>query len=132
MAHPELDALVAATNARDLAALVECFADNYSAEFPQHPGRAFRGRGQVGRNWRAFFSAVPNLRVQILRSCAAGDEVWAEWRQWGTRQDGGRHEIVGVTIFGTSGGKIDWARIYLEPVLPDGVGTADAATSGRR
>jgi len=45
-----------ATNEHDLAALADCFAEDYRNETPLHPARSFRGREQVRANWRQIFA----------------------------------------------------------------------------
>ena len=105
-----------ATNAHDLDALVDCFAETYRNETPAHPGRGFTGRDQVRVNWQQIFMAVPDLTATILSSVTNGDEIWSEWEMRGTRADGSTHLMRGVIIFGVSAGRASWARFYLEPV----------------
>lgn len=120
--------LCRATNDHDLAALVACFASGYRNETPAHPDRGFTGRDQVRRNWEQIFTAIPDLRAEVLRSAVDGHTVWTEWEHRGTRPDGSRHLMRGVIIFGVTDGLADWARFYLEPVREDGQGV-DAAVA---
>src|ERR1700712_2555264 len=83
-----VDRLVRTTNAHDLDALVDCFAEDYRNETPVHPARGFTGRERVHRNWQQIFAAVPDLQVTVLRSAVADDTVWSEWELAGTRRDG--------------------------------------------
>jgi ketosteroid isomerase-like protein len=115
-----------ATNAHDVNAVVACFAEDYRNETPAHPERSFTGREQVRRNWEQIFTAIPDIRAQVLRSAVNGDEVWSEWEHRGTRRDGSAHVMRGVVIFGVGGGLLVWARFYLEPVL-EGRENIDAA-----
>jgi ketosteroid isomerase-like protein len=121
--------LCQATNDHDLPGLVACFASGYRNETPSHPHRGFSGREQVRRNWEQIFAAIPDLRAEIVRSAVDGDTVWTEWEHRGTRQDGSRHLMRGVVIFGVADGLADWARFYLEPVRDDG---EDAGAAVRR
>jgi ketosteroid isomerase-like protein len=121
-----LQRLERATNAHDLDALVDCFADHYVNETPAHPARGFRGREQVRRNRTQIFGRVPDLRATVLRSAADGGTVWSEWEMAGTRPDGSPHLMRGVILFGVADGRAAWARFYLEPVQ-DGGGDVDAA-----
>jgi len=105
-----------ATNAHDLDALVDCFAESYRNETPAHPGRGFTGREQVRTNWRQIFAAVPDLTAIVQHSVTNGDEIWSEWEMRGTRPDRSPHLMRGVIIFGVSAGRASWARFYLEPV----------------
>lgn len=119
-----LDRLMAATNAHDLDALVDCFATDYVNETPVHPERGFTGAEQVRRNWTQIFAAVPDLHAEVVRSAVAGDTVWAELEHRGTRPDGSPHLMRGVVVLGVVDGRAGWARFYLEPVVP-GTATID-------
>jgi ketosteroid isomerase-like protein len=118
-----------ATNAHDLAALVNCFAAEYRNETPAHPERGFTGRDQVRRNWEQIFAAIPDITAQVLGCAVDGDTAWTEWEHRGVRPDGSRHLMRGVVIFGVSGGVAEWARFYLEPVQAGG---EDADATVRR
>src|SRR4051812_8908073 len=132
-----VDALARATNARDLDALVNCFAPDYRNETPVHPSRGFVGREQVRRNWEQIFANVPDLRATILQRAVSGETVWSEWEMRGTRRDGAPHLMRGVIIFGVHGGRAAWARFYLEIATDTGedvneaVQRAVAPTTGR-
>jgi ketosteroid isomerase-like protein len=115
-----IERLVRACNAHDLEQLVALFDESYALEAPLHPQRSFSGREQVRRNWTQIFAAVPDLQARVRRSAGEGETVWTEWEMAGTRRDGGAHLMRGVFIFGVTGGKIHWGRMYLEPV--DGAG----------
>jgi ketosteroid isomerase-like protein len=105
-----------ATNAHDLEALVACFTAEYTSSFPAHPDRAFQGSEQVRTNWAQIFNGVPDLTTTLLGATVEGDTVWAEWEWTGTRRDGVPFHQRGVTIQGTSGDQVTWARLYMEPV----------------
>jgi ketosteroid isomerase-like protein len=90
-----------------------------------HPDRAFVGSDQVRTNWAAVFAGVPDFRAELLRSTRQGDTGWAEWHWHGTRTDGTRLAMRGVTIFGIRDDRIVWGRLYLEDVQPgQGIGQA--------
>ena len=105
-----------AQNRHDLDSFVDCFDPAYRSEQPVHPDRAFTGREQVRRNWAAVFDGVPDFQAELLGSAQAGDAHWAEWYWHGTRVDGTRLEMRGVTIFGIQHDRIVWGRLYLEDV----------------
>lgn len=112
-----IDRLADAVNARELEAIVACFADDYVLEAPCHPARSFRGRDQVRRNWAAMLGAVPNLSARIVARAIDGDTFWTEWEMTGTRgADGGAHEMCGVFVFRVADGVVRSARMFLEPV----------------
>jgi ketosteroid isomerase-like protein len=118
--------LVRATNAHDLDAVVNCFADDYVNETPAHPLRGFRGREQVCRNQERIFEAVPDLQVEIVASVVNQDTAWTEWEMRGTRRDGTAHLMRGVMIFTASEGQLTRLRFYMEPVEQT-TGDANAA-----
>ncbi len=115
-----------ATNAHDLDALVDCFAESYRNETPAHPGRGFSGREQVRTNWRTIFAAVPDLTATVQHTVTNGEEIWSEWEMRGARPDGSPHLMRGVIIFGVNDGRASWARFYLEPVDPGEAGAIAA------
>ena len=115
-----------AVAARDLEAVVACFAPQYRNETPVHPERGFTGRDQVRDNWTQIFGAIPDIEAEVVRMAVDGRVVWTEWEHRGTRPDGSPHLMRGVVIFGVEDGLIDWARFYLEPVEAGGGGVGEA------
>ncbi|HZU12634.1 MAG TPA: nuclear transport factor 2 family protein [Chloroflexota bacterium] len=105
-----------AINSHDLEAMVACFTSEYESSFPAHPDRAFQGSEQVRTNWARIFDGVPDLTAALLGASVQGDTVWAEWEWKGMRRDGVPFHQRGVTIQGTSGDQLAWARLYMEPV----------------
>jgi hypothetical protein len=118
--------LLEAQNRHDLDAFVACFDPDYRSEQPVHPDRAFVGDEQVRGNWAEIFAAVPDFRAELLRSAHQGDIRWAEWHWSGTRVDGTRLDMRGVTIFGIGEDRIGWGRLYLEDVETTGRGIDQA------
>lgn len=121
-----VERLVRATNAHDVDAVAACFAEDYENETPAHPGRSFRGRAQVRRNWEQIFAFVPDVHAVVKGSAADGDTAWTEWEMTGTRRDGTPHQMRGVILFGVRDGVAAWARFYLEPVDGDSGSVDDA------
>ena len=117
-----LERLHAAMNQHDLDALVACFDPDYQSAQPVHPDRVFRGREQVRKNWGAIFSGTPDIQGKLLQAAIGGDTVWAEWQWAGTRADGSRLDMRGVTLFGIQDDRIIWGRLYMEPVQASGAG----------
>ncbi|EWT01906.1 hypothetical protein N865_12740 [Intrasporangium oryzae NRRL B-24470] len=131
-----LDTLVSATNAHDLDALVECFAADYELTDPVHPARSFTGAAQVRRNWETFFTAIPDIRLDVTQHCVTEGGFWLEAVQAGTRQDGVDLDGRMVFIAEVADGRIQRAHIYVAPVEPGGpdidtVVRAMAGTLGR-
>jgi ketosteroid isomerase-like protein len=118
--------LTEAINARDLEAMVACFAPDYRNETPVHPSRGFTGRDQVRRNWEQIFAFIPDLTAEILRLAVHDDVVWTEMEHRGTRRDGSPHLMRGVAIFGVRDSKAAWVRFYLEPVDEDDIDVDEA------
>lgn len=117
---------IRAIDERDVEGAVACFTLDYVDESPAHPNRTFRGQEAVRRNLSAFFSGVPNLRAEILRSVADGDSVWVEWRMYGAQIEGTRLNMIGVTIFEVRDDRIASGRFYEEPIEEAGGTIADA------
>ena len=106
-----------AMNAHDIEAFLVCFHDDYDCSQPAHPDRAFRGSDQVRENWSAIFEGVKDFRSELVRGDAVGDVEWSEWRWHGTGL-----EMAGVIVAGVRGGRMAWARLYVEPVEVAGEG----------
>ncbi|HUP12695.1 MAG TPA: nuclear transport factor 2 family protein [Niastella sp.] len=117
-----LQQLHQAFNQRNINLFMECFADDYRSEQPLHPDRAFAGKEQVRINWDANFKEMPDFTVELLSKQTGNDTIWAEWNWKGTRIDGSKLHMRGVTLFGAVGQKIIWARLYMELVAADGAG----------
>ncbi len=117
--------LMAAINNHDIDAMAACFEPDYDSEFPAHTDRSFRGHMEMRKNWSQIFAAVPDITAVLRSSTSHGNTVWAEWEWKGTRRDGVKHLMRGVTIQGFNQGRIAWVRLYMEPVQT-GPGT-DAA-----
>jgi ketosteroid isomerase-like protein len=115
-----------AVDARDIEAVVACFAADYRNETPAHPGRGFEGPEQVRTNWTRIFAGLPDISATVVRTAVDGDVVWSEWELGGQRPDGIQQVLRGVVIFGTTADQFEWARFYLEPV-DHGEGGVDAA-----
>jgi ketosteroid isomerase-like protein len=124
-----LERLHRAMNDHDIEGFLANFHDDYSSEQPAHPERAFGGRAQVHENWAAMFRELPDFRAELIRSAVEGETVWAEWAWHGTRRDGSRVEMSGVTIFGARGGRMAWGRLYMEIVT---AGEGDIREAMRR
>jgi ketosteroid isomerase-like protein len=117
-----------ATNSRNVAEVVDCFADDYVNQTPAHPGRGFTGKDQVRQNWTRIFAAVPDHSATLLASAQDGDTIWTEWEMRGTRVDGAAHAMCGPIVFTVRDGRATAARFYLEPVdQTSDDGDADAA-----
>jgi ketosteroid isomerase-like protein len=121
-----LQRLTDAVNRHDLDALTACFTPDFLSETPAHPDRTFHGRAQVRHNWSEIFRAVPDIQMTVTRWSADGDSVWVEQEFSGTRIDGGRHLMRGVTIFGVRQDQLASVRFYVEPVQSDGVAIGDS------
>jgi ketosteroid isomerase-like protein len=117
-----VERLNAAMNAHGIEAFVACFHDDYASEQPAHPGRAFRGRGQVRENWSAVFAGVPDFHSELVRASADGETVWSEWHWTGTQSEGTSLDMAGVIVCGVREDRISWARLYVESVEHAGEG----------
>jgi hypothetical protein len=121
-----LKKLHTAFNKRDIDLLMECFASDYSSEQPVYPGRAFKGAEQVEKNWASNFNEMPDFSSHLVNYTIGNNTLWAEWNWEGTRLDKTKLHMRGVTIFGIDNHKINWGRLYMEPVKTGGTGIEDA------
>ena len=117
-----IERLRQAQNQHNLEAFLACFAPDYQSEQPCHPDRAFGSRDQVRKNWSNLFTSIPDFQSELLGLVTQGDQIWTEWRWYGTRQDGTWFEMRGVTIFGIQDDRIRSGRLYMEPVEEQGAG----------
>jgi hypothetical protein len=104
-----------AMNQHNLEALLECIDDSYRSEQPAHPNRDFGGKEQVRKNWSSIFESFPDFRAELLRYASDGDTMWSEWH-WSAAG----LNITGVTLFGVRADRIEWGRLYMEPVEVEG------------
>jgi hypothetical protein len=98
-------------NARNVDDLVDCFAEQYRSEQPFHPERGFAGTEKLRRNWTIIFDRVPDFEAELMCVQDSTGMCWSEWRWHGTH-----FEWRGVILFGVNSDKINWARVYMEPV----------------
>jgi ketosteroid isomerase-like protein len=116
-----MNRLLAALNAHDLDAFVECFASDYRSDQPAHPDRAFSGREKVRENWTSVFAGIPDISAELVVSATAEPAVEiGEWRWRGTHTDGAPFAMRGVTVMGVVDEHIAWGRLYMEAVEEDG------------
>jgi ketosteroid isomerase-like protein len=123
-----VERLLAAMNAHDVDAFVDCFDADYVSEQPTHPDRAFTGAQQVRTNWTSIFAAIPDFKAELRGLCETSETVWSEWIWTGTNQDGSPFDWRGVMILGVHSGRIRSARLYMEPTDIAGAGI-DATVS---
>lgn len=123
-----VDRIRLAIDAHDLEALVDCFEPDVVSDTPAHPARSFRGRGQVRNNWARIFATVPDIRAELVGCAVHGSAAYAEWDWTGTRLDGERHHMRGVTVLGTDGRRARSVRFFMEVVDPSDT-NADQAVS---
>ena len=122
---PIVEAMRSALDAHDLDAYLDFFHEDFVGERPRHPGVLVTGRDEVRDSWAEIISDVPDMRVEVPAAVQDGDTYWTEWRMFGTARSGALLEIRGVMIFGVRGGRLAWARTYLEPVEQGGKSLAE-------
>ncbi|SDJ57985.1 nuclear transport factor 2 family protein [Natronorubrum texcoconense] len=125
-----VDRFLRAMNDHDLDELISCFHEDYRSETPAHPERSFTGRAQVRANWVQLFETTPDLAVEFSRTMIDDDTAWIELRMHGTQTDE-ELDVRGVVIKGISGDRIQWGRIYLEPVQQSADVTWEAIYAGQ-
>jgi ketosteroid isomerase-like protein len=122
-----IERLVSAINRHDLDGIVAVCHPDVRGELPAHPARNYVGDAMMRANWAMIFEAVPDLVAELTRSSVDGELVWTEWCWYGTQADGARFERAGVAIHGLRDGRIEWVRLYMQPVTGQPAGAIDAA-----
>ena len=113
---------IEAVNKHDVDAIAACFSRDYHDVEPAHPTRKVTGgREDVRKNFAMVVTSMPDLRLEALRVAEDGDTAWSELDWSGTRHDGSREHMRGVSIFGIHDRQIAWGRIYLESVEENGI-----------
>lgn len=115
-----LEHLTEAQNSHDAHRIASYFSDDYRSDQPAHPGRSFSGRAQVLDNWSAVFAGVPDFRAELVAQCRDGDIEWGEVSWRGHHADGSLFAMAGVLIATIHDGRIQAARLYVEPVEQGG------------
>jgi ketosteroid isomerase-like protein len=113
-----LDRLREAINSGDPSRVADCFTADFRAELPHHPERSFTGAQRVQANWTAIFARAPHLTAKVVRTAVNGAEIWSEWEITGLDTAGAPVTFAGPVIVTTRDGRINWARFYLDPVMP--------------
>jgi len=103
-----------AANHHDADTLYASVHPEFESFQPLHPGRNFRGPGQLISNWKAIFQAEPGFRLTVLRASTTGNTVWVELHGAGDSA-----EAAGIFIVGVENGRIRWVRVYSDLVEPD-------------
>jgi hypothetical protein len=116
-----VERLIGALNSHDLDAVSSCFSEDFTGEWPAHPGRDFQGPERVRRNWEMIFKVSPEITIAMTNAVEVGDEVWGEWLY--TKAAG--QDLRGVIIITVRDGLIRRSRFYMEPI-----DAADAAIPG--
>lgn len=104
--------LIDALNSHDLDAVSSCFSEDFSGEWPAHPGRDFRGPERVRRNWEMIFKTSPQITIAMTNAVEVGDEVWGEWHY----AKAAGQDLRGAIIITVRDQLICRSRFYMEPV----------------
>jgi SnoaL-like domain len=116
-----------AMNAHDVDSMIELFAAEYRSEQPAHPNRGFGGSDQVRANWSKMFAGIPDFHAELRGSALDGATSWSEWDWTGHHADGTPFGMRGVLVAGLrDDGRIEWMRLYMEPVEQDGAAIEEA------
>ena len=83
-----------AINAHDLDALRELWAPDVSERFPD---KTCRGPEELSAHFQMLFAAMPDFRMEVVRTIEEGDTVYARWHLTGTHTGG---EFSGIDATG--------------------------------
>ncbi|MEO9338493.1 nuclear transport factor 2 family protein [Mesorhizobium sp. SB112] len=110
-----LDRFLAAWNARDVDALMDCMAEDcafHGSAGPDAEGRKYLERNAVRGAYAALFDAFPEATWTKGRHVVSGDTGLSSWRFVGTTTAGQRVEVDGCDIFAFSGDLISLKDSY--------------------
>jgi ketosteroid isomerase-like protein len=102
-----------ALNARDRAAVRAAFAIDGTFR-PHGTARAFDGPEAATNRQFEFLDSYRSGEFRTMRTVAAGDEVFNEWRWEGVTVDGMSVQRHGVDYFRLRGGQIVVKSTYLK------------------
>lgn len=104
--HATLRRFMAAWNARDVDALMECMAEDcafHASSGPDAEGRRFVGRAEVRASYAAMFETFLQAAWTNDSHHIAGDTGISEWRFIGTDKTGTTVDVQGCDIFRFTG-----------------------------
>ena len=99
-----LNAYLAACEARDVAAIVRCFAPRAVVMDPTSP-RAL-GRKQIGVYFRALYDDLDDLELQCSPLYWQADAIACHWRGTARRKTGEMIAYEGIDVFHLSEGPL--------------------------
>ena len=110
MTHPDLDALLAAFNTRDVDKILEFFTDDCTFDTPR--GQRMVGKDEVRKGFQARFDGIPDIVYGDDRHFTSGDRGVSEWTIRGTQSTGEPIEVRGCDLFEFSDGKVSRKDSY--------------------
>jgi ketosteroid isomerase-like protein len=127
-----LEALFAAFNRHDGAAVMACMTDDIvfdTAVGPDICGRRLIGTADVRAAFEATWTGMPDVSWECTRHAVFDDRAVSEWIFRATAQDGRRIEVEGCDLFGFRDDKICTKSAFRkdrppQPALADNGGAA--------
>lgn len=107
--HTTLARFARAWNARDLAGLMACMAEEcafHAASGPSPEGRRHIGRAAVEAAYAAIFATFPTARWCTHETLLLGDRALTSWRFFGETATGAPVEVDGCDILVFDGDRI--------------------------
>lgn len=104
-----MDRLMAAFNARDLDALMDCMSEDcafHAAGGPDAEGTRHMGRAAVRAAYAAIFDTFPQAAWTEGQHAVAGETGLSSWRFLGTDKTGKSVDVRGCDLFAFDGDKI--------------------------
>ena len=102
--QPDLDALLAAFNSRDVDAILEFFTEDCIFDTPRD--QRLVGKEEVRKGFQARFDGIPDIVYGDARHFASGDRGVSEWTIRGTQSTGEPIEVRGCDLLEFSDGKV--------------------------
>src|SRR3954465_14957450 len=109
IAPPSPEALLDASNAHGVDAIMSFFADGCVFDMPRGPapgGRRLTGKEDVRKGIQSRFDGIPDIRYGDDRHSRCGERGVSEWTIRGTQATGEPIEVRGCDLFEFRDGKI--------------------------
>lgn len=109
----------AAFAARDVDAIVDCFAEDgefRNAKGPDVWGQSYKGKEQIRSYFVPLFANSPDVRWEHTAEYVVGNRAVTEWHRTATLPNGQKQEWLGCDLYTFRGDKIVRKDTYIKVV----------------
>ena len=116
-----VEKFVAAWNAHDIDALMECMSSDdcvfYASAGSGARGDAFIGFDEVKKSYEAVFQKFPDGKWKNAKHFISGNRGLSEWLFTGTTADGAKSIVPGIDVYEFANGKIKVKDSYRKQLV---------------